>query len=87
MGTTPLSLDALVGLASLASQEESSQERAAEWLGQVAVHPSAKFETRQKARLLLEALANRIGQEHVDQAARRGEVRALDEILSEAETH
>jgi predicted ATPase/DNA-binding SARP family transcriptional activator len=87
MGTTPVSLEALVGLASLASEEESSQEQAAEWLGQVVVHPSAKFETRQKARLLLEALANRMGREHVDRAVRRGEARELDEILAEAELY
>lgn len=86
IGATPVSLDALVGLASLQATKDTSPEQAAEWLALVLDHPASKHDTKEKARVLLAKLTTEMGQEKVDEAVRRGEARELDEMLAEAST-
>ena len=79
---TPLLLEALVGLAEIASVE-GRVATAIELLAHAASHSGTDPETRDRATQLMKSLAELPGDATITEAKNRGELRQLDELVNE----
>jgi hypothetical protein len=82
IGLTPLTLDALAGVALLRS-ETGQADSAAEMVGLIVNHPSVGVDSVQVAETILDGLRDTLVTEQLEAALERGKTMELNAIVAE----
>ncbi|MFN2167012.1 MAG: hypothetical protein ACK2U9_12220, partial [Anaerolineae bacterium] len=82
IGVTPLTLDALTGVALLRA-ETGQGDLAAELVGLIANHPAVEADSAQVAETILDGLRDALTTERLEAALERGKGMELDAVVAE----